>query len=102
MGGMRGGMGGMRGGCGAGAWAEPAFEAMMKGWMGEPQMGNQKNRSESDINNGNKNAHAAASNATQEVHKEDNTGVYGASSSPVLLFAFLLMFLLVIVDFCLK
>merc|ERR1719250_193756 len=38
MGGMRGGfggMGGMRGGCGGRAWAIPAFEAMMKGWMRE-------------------------------------------------------------------
>merc|ERR1712226_1190185 len=39
-----GGMGGMRGGCGAGAWAGPAFEAMMKGWMGEQETGNKENK----------------------------------------------------------
>merc|ERR1719245_2115301 len=44
--GMRGacgGRGGMKGGCGAGAWAGPAFEAMMKGWMGEQETGNNEN-----------------------------------------------------------
>jgi len=45
--GMRGacgGRGGMRGGFGAGAWAGPAFEAMMKGWMGEQETGNKENK----------------------------------------------------------
>jgi len=45
--GMRGacgGRGGMRGGCGARAWAGPAFEAMMKGWMGEQETGNKENK----------------------------------------------------------
>merc|ERR1712142_1442228 len=37
-------MGGMRGGCGARAWAGPAFEAMMKGWMGEQETGNKENK----------------------------------------------------------
>merc|ERR1711874_39757 len=39
-----GGMGGMRGGCGAGAWAGPAFEAIMKGWMGEQETGNNQDK----------------------------------------------------------
>ena len=50
--GMRGacgGRGGMKGGCGAGAWAGPAFEAMMKGWMGEQE----KENKEKKENNGN-------------------------------------------------
>merc|ERR1712173_365800 len=38
------GMGGMRGGCGAGAWAGPAFEAMMKGWMGEQETGSKQDK----------------------------------------------------------
>jgi len=76
MGGMRGGMGGMRGGCGAGAWAGPAFEAMMKGWMGEPQMGNKENKSESNTSKENQKAHAA-----QEAQNETTNGATGASSS---------------------
>jgi len=39
-----GGRGGMRGGSGAGAWAGPAFEAIMKGWMGEQETGNKENK----------------------------------------------------------
>merc|ERR1711892_420105 len=35
-----GGMRGMRGCSGVGAWAGPAFDAMMRGWMGEQPMGN--------------------------------------------------------------
>merc|ERR1712133_310244 len=46
-GGMRG-MGGMRGCSGVGAWAGPAFDAMMRGWMGEQPMGNQQNQQESN------------------------------------------------------
>merc|ERR1719186_731609 len=77
MGGMRGmcgrgGMGGMRGGCGASAWAGPAFNAMMRGWMGEPTMEKQENKPES---NGNTNhasehqqAHDAAFEAAQRAH----------------------------------
>merc|ERR1711875_161995 len=44
--GMRGcgRMGGMRGGCGGRAWAIPAFEAMMKEWMGEQEIGNKENK----------------------------------------------------------
>jgi len=70
---MRGGMGGMRGGCGAGAWAGPAFEAMMKGWMGEPQMVNPENKSESNENQ--------KSQAAQEAQKEATTSATGAASS---------------------
>merc|ERR1712226_674765 len=53
MGGMRGGFGGfggMKGGCGARAWAGPAFEAMMKGWMGEEK----KEKEENEQNKENK------------------------------------------------
>jgi len=76
MGGMRGGMGGMRGSCGAGAWAGPAFEAMMKGWMGEPQMETQKSKSESKTSDENQKA-----DAPQEAQNEAKTGATGAASS---------------------
>merc|ERR1712098_423212 len=39
-----GGRGCMKGGCGAGTWAAPSFEAIMKGWMGEQETGNKENK----------------------------------------------------------
>ena len=75
-----GGMGGMRGGCSAGAWAGPAFEAMMKGYMGKPQTGNQENKAESNTNNEKPKAHAAAA-AAHEAHNDANTAANGAASS---------------------
>merc|ERR1712013_732307 len=39
MGGKFGGVGGMRGECGVGGWAGPAFEAMVKGWIGDQETG---------------------------------------------------------------
>merc|ERR1719320_2277229 len=53
MGRMRGGFGGMegmRGGCGGRAWAIPAFETMMKGWMGEQEIGNKENNENNENN----------------------------------------------------
>merc|ERR1712013_387923 len=44
MGGKFGGVGGMRGECGVGAWAGPAFEAMVKGWIGEHETGNKEDK----------------------------------------------------------
>merc|ERR1712013_373696 len=38
------GVGGMRGECGVGAWAGPAFEAMVKGWIGEQETGNKEDK----------------------------------------------------------
>merc|ERR1719318_486777 len=67
-------MGGIRGGCGAGAWAGPAFEAMMKGWMGEPQMGKQENKYE-------KNTSKETPQASEEAQKKANTSATGAASS---------------------
>merc|ERR1719318_1204700 len=67
-------MGGIRGGCGAGAWAGPAFEAMMKGWMGEPQMGKQENKYE-------KNTSKETPQASEEAQKKATTGATGAASS---------------------
>jgi len=73
MGGM-GGMGGMRGCSGVGAWAGPAFDAMMRGWMGEQPMGNPGNQSESNSATNHafehKQAHEAAFEAAQEAHEQ--------------------------------
>merc|ERR1719317_1494276 len=44
MGGKIGGVGGMRGECGVGAWAGPAFEAMVKGWIGEQETGKKEDK----------------------------------------------------------
>merc|ERR1712173_166488 len=66
--GMRGacgGRGGMRGGCGARASGGPAFEAMMKGWMGEQETGNNENKD-------NATGASKKSNGNGEKNKTDN------------------------------
>eukprot|EP00092_Neocalanus_flemingeri_P048250 GFUD01054983.1.p1 GENE.GFUD01054983.1~~GFUD01054983.1.p1 ORF type:complete len:323 (-),score=131.45 GFUD01054983.1:114-998(-) len=85
MDGKRGGMGGMRGGCGASAWAGPSFDAMMRGWMGEQEMGSQENKTGS---NGNPNhasehqqAHDAAFEAAQEAHEQAHNAANEAAAS---------------------
>jgi len=75
--GMRGGfggMGGMRGGCGARAWAGPAFEAMMKGWMGETGMENKAEKgNKKDATNNNSDQENANGNASTSTKAEKNT-----------------------------
>eukprot|EP00092_Neocalanus_flemingeri_P041208 GFUD01044868.1.p1 GENE.GFUD01044868.1~~GFUD01044868.1.p1 ORF type:complete len:488 (-),score=174.04 GFUD01044868.1:96-1406(-) len=82
--GMRG-MGGMRGGCGVGAWAGPAFDAMMRGWMGEQPMGTPGKEGES---NGATNhtfehqqAHESAFEAAQEAHEQAHNAANEAAAA---------------------
>eukprot|EP00092_Neocalanus_flemingeri_P074026 GFUD01091485.1.p1 GENE.GFUD01091485.1~~GFUD01091485.1.p1 ORF type:complete len:314 (+),score=104.10 GFUD01091485.1:78-944(+) len=87
MGGMcgRGGMGGMSGGYGVGAWAGPAFDAMMRGWMGEQTMGHQGNKTEGNANTNHasehQQAHEAASGAAKQVHEQAHNAANEASAS---------------------
>jgi len=74
--GMRGacgGRGGMRGGCGAGAWAGPAFEAMMKGWMGEQETGNKENKDNTTGASKNDNDQQREEKKTENISKEATT-----------------------------
>jgi len=79
------GMGGMRGGCGVGAWAGPAFDAMMRGWMGEQPMGNQQDPSETNGSTNNTSehdkAHEAAFEAAQEAHEQAHNAASEAAAS---------------------
>jgi len=73
MGHMRGGFGGMeamRGGCGGRAFAIPAFEAMMKGWMGEQRIGNTENK-ENKENMENKETKENKENKEDKENKEN-------------------------------
>merc|ERR1711892_40380 len=88
-GGMRGGfggMGGMRGGCGANGWAGPAFEAMMKGWMGEPQTQDQEKKTNTKETTKDASEHqkadATASEAKQCGEKENPNGEKEGASTP--------------------
>merc|ERR1719495_198679 len=60
----------MRGCSGVGAWAGPAFDAMMRGWMGEQPTGDQENQQQSNNTTNHsfehQNAHEAAFDAAQE------------------------------------
>jgi len=86
-GGMRGmgGMGGMRGCSGVGAWAGPAFDAMMRGWMGEQPMGNQQNQQESNNSSNHtsehQQAHEAAFEAAQEAHEQAHNAASEAAAA---------------------
>jgi len=86
MGGMRGmrggfgGMGGMRGGCGARAWAGPAFEAMMKGWMRETGMDNKENNKDATKNNSDQEKANGAANTTSKGEKQTQNAEKGAST----------------------
>jgi len=83
-GGMRG-MGGMRGCSGVGAWAGPAFDAMMRGWMGEQPMGNQQNQQESNNSTNHtsehQQAHEAAFEAAQEAHEQAHNAANEAAAA---------------------
>merc|ERR1719228_2750321 len=77
--GMRG-MGGMRGCSGVGAWAGPAFDAMMRGWMGEQPTGDQENQQHSNKTTNHsfehQNAHEAAFEAAQEAHEQAHNAAF--------------------------
>merc|ERR1711915_221793 len=71
-GGMRG-MGPLRGCSGVGAWAGPAFDAMMRGWMGEQPGQPQPTSSSQETNihsTEHQQAHEAAFEAAQEAHEQ--------------------------------
>merc|ERR1719474_2657924 len=71
-GGMRG-MGPMRGCSGVGAWAGPAFDAMMRGWIGEqpgqPQSGSSSPKANQHSAE-HQQAHEAAFEAAQKAHEQ--------------------------------
>merc|ERR1711892_312976 len=89
-GGMRG-MGGMKGCSGVGAWAGPAFDAMMRGWIGEQPMGNpgfpghpgNQNESNGATNHGfeHQHAHEAAFEAAQEAHEQAHNAATEAAAA---------------------
>merc|ERR1711970_1378225 len=83
-GGMRG-MGGMRGCSGVGAWAGPAFDAMMRGWMGEHPTGDQANQQQSNDSTNHsfehQNAHEAAFEAAQEAHEQAHNAATEAAAA---------------------
>merc|ERR1712002_1294220 len=85
-GGMRGGMGGMGGCSGVGAWAGPAFDAMMRGWMGEQPTGNQENQQQTNNTKNHsfehQNAHEAAFEAAQEAHEQAHNAATEAAAAP--------------------
>merc|ERR1719312_433741 len=76
MGGKIGGVGGMRGECGVGAWAGPAFEAMVKGWIGEQETGKKEDKE----NNENKEASKNMNNEQNEEKQEENVDKKGTTS----------------------
>merc|ERR1712106_755202 len=86
-----GGMRGMRGCSGVGAWAGPAFDAMMRGWMGEQPMGNpgfpghpgNQNESNGATNHGfeHQHAHEAAFEAAQEAHEQAHNAATEAAAA---------------------
>merc|ERR1739838_699060 len=86
-----GGMRGMRGCSGVGAWAGPAFDAMMRGWMGEQPMGNpgfpghpgNQNESNGATNHGfeHQHAHEAAFEAAREAHEQAHNAATEAAAA---------------------
>merc|ERR1719312_1817757 len=76
MGGKIGGVGGMRGECGVGAWAGPAFEAMVKGWIGEQETGKKEDKE----NNENKEASKNMNSEQNEEKQEENVDKKGTTS----------------------
>merc|ERR1719347_1193305 len=67
MGGKIGRVGGMRGEYGVGAWAGPAFEAMVKGWIGEQETGKKDDKE----NNKNKEKSSEASKNMNDGQSEE-------------------------------
>merc|ERR1711892_12798 len=80
-----GGMRGMRGCSGVGAWAGPAFDAMMRGWMGEQPMGNQGKQTESNETTNHtfehQQAHETAFEAAQEAHEQAHNAANDAAAA---------------------
>jgi hypothetical protein len=82
------GMGGMRGCSGVGAWAGPAFDAMMRGWVGEQPMGNPENQGNKTESNGATNhafehnhVHESAFEAAQEAHEQAHNAATEAAAA---------------------
>jgi len=75
------GMGGMRGGCGVGAWAGPAFDAMMSGWMGDQVMGAPGHKTGGNQSESHQKAHKAAFEAAKEAHEEAHNAAHEAAAS---------------------
>merc|ERR1711887_513231 len=75
------GMGGMRGGCGVGAWAGPAFDAMMSGWMGDQVMGTPGHKTGGNQSESHQKAHKAAFEAAKEAHEEAHNAAHEAAAS---------------------
>jgi len=80
------GMGGMREGCGVRAWAGPAFDAMMRGFVGEQPMGAPVNKNGENQSASHQKNHEAAFKGAQEVQDEAHnaaheTGTSASSSS---------------------
>jgi len=82
-GGMRG-MGPLRGCSGVGAWAGPAFDAMMRGWMGD-QPGQPQPASSSQEANlhsaEHQQAHETAFEAAQEAHEQAHHAASAAAAA---------------------
>merc|ERR1719209_1986473 len=75
------GMGGMRGGWGVGAWAGPAFDAMMSGWMGDQVMGAPGHKTGGNQSKSHQKAHKAAFEAAKEAHEEAHNAAHEAAAS---------------------
>merc|ERR1712013_17752 len=73
MGGKIGGVGGMRGECGVGALAGPAFEAMVKGWIGEQETGNKEDKEKSSEASKNMNDGQSEEKQEENVNKKVTT-----------------------------
>merc|ERR1719315_814096 len=75
----------MRGCSGVGAWAGPAFDAMMRGWMGEQPTGDQENQQQSNNTTNHsfehQNAHEAAFEAAQEAHEQAHNAANEAAAA---------------------
>merc|ERR1712055_756434 len=80
-----GGQSGRRGCSGVGAWAGPAFDAMMRGWMGEHPTGDQENQQQSNESTTHsfehQNAHEAAFEAAQEAHEQAHNAANEAAAA---------------------
>merc|ERR1711915_570392 len=82
-GGMRG-MGPLRGCSGVGAWAGPAFDAMMRGWMGDQPGQPQPTSSSQETNihsTEHQQAHETAFEAAQEAHEQAHHAATAAAAA---------------------
>jgi len=82
-GGMRG-MGPLRGCSGVGAWAGPAFDAMMRGWMGDQPGQSQPESSSQEANlhsAEHQQAHETAFEAAQEAHEQAHQAASAAAAA---------------------